>query len=102
MTWYSWMIMAVVFYTLGDLFLKLYGNTGRVEYAICEIICFCISGGLWLPIIRKYNSIIITGTIYDIITVVAMMAIGLSLGEHFTMKQWIGIVLGTVSLFLLI
>ena len=102
MNWVICTIIALVFYAVGEYYAKIYANTGKINVVILAMIAYMACVALWFPALKGNNKLVLMGTIWT----VGYALIGLVIGtflfqEHCTIKQYVGIGLGILSILLI-
>ena len=97
-----WIIIAMVFYAVGEILSKMFANTPLPKTGILAVLCYTLNAACFLPALQKLNSLTILGTIWNICYVIVTLVIGLFVfGEPITTLQIVGLVFGLVSIVLL-
>ncbi|MGD0577224.1 MAG: hypothetical protein ABSA74_04065 [Candidatus Staskawiczbacteria bacterium] len=96
------MIVAMVFYGFGEFFSKMFANTSLSKFGFLALLFYTFNAVCFLPAIKKFNSLSILGTIWNICYVIITLFIGIFIfGESLTTLQIIGVIFGIVAIILL-
>ena len=97
-----WLLVAMVFYAIGEYSSKKYANTAAINFAVVAMVGYTINALCFLPAISKMNSLTVLGTIWNLGYVFVTLFIGLCLfREPLTTTQMIGLIFGVISIILL-
>lgn len=97
-----WLLIAMVFYAIGEYSSKQYANTTLVKFGVYAMIGYTINALCFLPALSKMNSLTVLGTIWNLGYVFVTLFLGLIIfKEPITTTQIIGLVLGVISIILL-
>lgn len=97
-----YVVLAMVFYGLGEWASKHYATQQRTVYAVVAMLGYMVNALLFLPALTRWNSLALLGTIWTI----GYLAITLGLAfvvfqEQVTPRQMLGLVLGVIAVVLL-
>lgn len=96
------LIVAMVFYGFGEFFSKMFANTSLSKFGFLALLFYTFNAVCFLPAIKKFNSLSILGTIWNICYVIITLFIGIFIfGESLTTLQIIGVIFGIVAIILL-
>lgn len=102
MTVTLWILIAMVFYAIGEYNSKQYANTSFIWYGVIAMGGYMLNALCFLPAISKMNSLSILGTIWNLGYIFVTLFIGLILfHEPITTTQTVGMVLGIIAIILL-
>jgi multidrug transporter EmrE-like cation transporter len=104
MTSFVWsiLLLAMIFYGVGEYCCKCFANNGRYTNMVVALIFYSFNTLLFLSCLSKFNSLTILGTIWNLGYLLITLALGLFVfGEAITMKQEIGIIFGAIAVVLL-
>lgn len=102
MTVTLWIIIAMIFYTIGEYYSKKYANTSLKSFGVIALIGYLVNAFCFLPALSKMNSLTVLGTIWNVLYVIITLVIGLVIfRETITTTQMIGVGLGFISIILL-
>jgi len=102
MTVTLWILLAMVFYAIGEYSSKVYANTSLYRYGVIAMIGYMINALCFLPALSRMNSLTILGAIWNLGYVFITLFLGLVLfREPVTTTQMIGLVFGIISIVLL-
>ena len=91
----------IILEMLADVFAKLFGIKDRFIYFIVALSCYCAANASWLYSMRSgmhlWKGVVLFGIIQSILGV----SIGVLMGEKINSQQYIGIVVGVVSIILI-
>ena len=94
--------MAMVFYSLGEYFSKMYANTLMWKYGLIACMGWTGSALCFLPALQKFNSLSVLGTIWNLGYVMITLFIGICIfRESITTTQIVGLIFGLISIVLL-
>jgi drug/metabolite transporter (DMT)-like permease len=101
--WIIYTIIAMIFYTIGEYYSKIYANTGRNLVLFFALLAYMFTTCFWFPSLKNNNQLIIMTVIWDI----AYILVGFVLGffvfhEVLSVRQWIGVGLSIISISLLV
>ena len=83
-----WLAVAMVFYTIGEIFSKLFANSPSTSKAIAAIIGYTLNAVCFLPALKYFNSLSVLGTIWNICYVVITLGLGIFIfGESLTVVK---------------
>lgn len=97
-----YVVLAMVFYTLGEWSSKLYANTHRAGYVVLGMLGYGLNALLFFPALKHWNSLSMLGTIWN--TLYAVITLVLALGvfhEAITIRQMVGLAFALVAIILL-
>jgi multidrug transporter EmrE-like cation transporter len=95
-------LIAMVFYGFGEYFSKMFANTSLPRFVFLSLISYLFTAACWLPAIKKFNSLSVLGTIWNVSYVIITLSIGrFVFHEPLTILQIIGIILGFIAIVLL-
>ena len=98
----SWILIAMVFYAIGEYSSKEYANTSLYRYGVVAMSGYMLNALCFLPALSKMNSLTILGTLWNLGYVIVTLFIGLVLfREAITTTQMVGLVMGVISIVLL-
>lgn len=95
-------LMAMVFYGLGEWASKHYANQHKNVYAVVAMLGYAVNALLFLSALTRWNSLAALGTVWTL----GYMIVTLSLAfmvfqEQVTPRQMVGLCLGVVAVILL-
>jgi len=92
----------MVFYAIAEYYSKVYANTsGLVAYWLA-IGGYIVTSATWLFALMQKNMLAVMSTTWSVAYVIVSVALALLVfGEHLTMLQGAGIVLGVISITML-
>jgi uncharacterized membrane protein len=95
-------IIAMVFYSIGEVLSKKYANTGSINFGILAVLAYTIVSTIWLLALRIKNSVAILGTMWDLFYIIIGIFVGLIVfREQLNVYNYIGLVLSIVAFILL-
>jgi len=84
---------------VADIFAKEWGNRQRAQFFVLSLLAYVLANTSWLMFMMKENKLIIGANIFSISTGIIATIIGYAFyGETLTVHQFVGVVLGTISL----
>jgi multidrug transporter EmrE-like cation transporter len=96
------LIPSIIVYTLGEYYSKVWANKPTILGCVPVLICYGISGLLWLPALYYKNHLLILGFIWALLAAVATVLVSICFfGEPATPRQCLGLVLALVAVILL-
>jgi multidrug transporter EmrE-like cation transporter len=96
------LLVAMVFYGFGEFFSKMFANTSLSKFGFLALLFYMLNASCFLPAIKKFNSLSILGTIWNIGYMIITLFVGIFIfGESLTTLQIIGIIFGIISIVLL-
>ncbi len=102
MTIVFWIVIAMVFYTIGEYFSKKYANTSLKSFGLISWLGYSINAFCFLPALAQYNSLTILGTVWNVLYMVLTLFVGLVLfKETITTMQMVGLCFAFVSIILM-
>jgi multidrug transporter EmrE-like cation transporter len=97
-----WIFAGICLNTGGEYFSKCWANEPcccRFSSSIC---LYTIASLFWFPALLKKNEIVVMGISWQIMAIVFTTFLGLFVfGECVTPKQWLGVALAAIAIFLL-
>jgi multidrug transporter EmrE-like cation transporter len=98
-----WLILSGIFNAFGEYLSKEWGYTHTWELALFVAVAYVCSSLLWLPALLKQNQLSTMGVAWILIALVFTLILGLVVfKEHLSLIQWVGIVLGSIAVVLLL
>jgi len=95
-------IFAFLIICLGDVFSKEFSKEGLWDYGIFAVITYAAGTFVWLQILLRTKTLGITGTLWNIGSILAGLVIGVVLyNEQLSCQQWIGIIFAIAAIVLL-
>ena len=99
---FLFVILSLVFFTLGEAASKLWAKEADWRWAAAVIACYMVGSCLWLPAILAKNHLTSLGTFWNIGAMICTVFAGAVLfHEQVTLLQWAGIGLALISCVLL-
>lgn len=97
-----WVLIAMVFYAIGEYSSKEYANTSHWRYGAVAMFGYIVNALCFLPALSKMNSLTVLGTIWNLGYVFVTLFLGLVIfKEPLTALQVVGLSLGVISIILL-
>lgn len=101
--WIIFLALLIFFELLADIAAKEYSLSGKLSMALLAIFFYIAANTSWIVSLRSKSALAIGANIFSVTTGITALIIGVFIyGEIVSTKQYIGIALGTISLFLLI
>jgi len=103
MWWAILLSLSILFQSAGDYTVKAWQQTGSVWQAVWTITLCVLSSIFWMWYIKIHPQLAIGANIWSIATGMAALAIGFFMyHEPITTAQWIGMILGFISIALIL
>lgn len=97
------LVLSVGFYTAGEYFSKLWGLSPSVVLMALAIACYITSSLLWFPALLYRNQLSTVGISWDVMALCGTLLMGLVIfQEHLSGKNWLGLALGLIAVYLLL
>ena len=97
------LVLSGIFQAAGEYFSKLWGLQPGWKFGVLAVAAYAISSTIWLPALLYRNQLSTIGVAWDLIAICATLGLGLFVfHEVLTARQWAGLVLALVALWLLI
>ena len=97
-----WIIVGMIFYTIGEYYAKKYANTSLKSFGFASLIGYFICTCCFLPALSKYNSLSILGTIWNLLYLIITLFLGIIVfKETLTTVQIVGIGFGFIAIILM-
>ena len=97
-----WLIVSALFFAYGEYLSKKCGLGSCAPILPWILLVNTVSMLAWLPAIIQKNHLAITGTIWLMLGLVAVVAIGIFVfNEHLTSQQWWGVGFAALAILLL-
>ncbi len=84
-----------------DVALKLWAASPCLTHAALVVTGGVASSAAWLGILRCRNELARIGTVWAVLAAVVTVAVGLAFGEHLAPRQWVGVAVALVAVWLL-
>jgi multidrug transporter EmrE-like cation transporter len=99
---YLWLLLSVISFGFGEYISKLFSLKPSVFLAGIIVVPYVIGVWLWLPAVLKMQSLSVAGTIWNVMSTVVTVAIGVIVfKEHLTYTTVLGILFALTSIVLL-
>lgn len=100
---WGWMCVSMFFYTVAEIGSKQFANQPRVWLYLAVPLCYATGTALgWLPAMLRQNELAVLSTIWAIVAIATSVMIGGGLyAEEITLRQWLGLGLSILAVFLL-
>jgi multidrug transporter EmrE-like cation transporter len=96
------LIIASLFYAIGDYTSKQFANTNDFRWAISAVISFAFTSSIWLYVLSVYNKLAIVGSIWNVVAfLITILVAVMFFGETISATQIAGIILGLLSIVLM-
>lgn len=95
--------LLVVFEALADIFAKEWQEKRAMYLAVASILAYTVANSFWLFALKNGSGLARGGFLFAIACTVLAVGIGWWVyGEAVTTRQWIGVALGIVSMWLVL
>lgn len=95
--------LLIAFEMAADVTAKEFSLNGKIYLALVSIFLFVVANSCWLISLRHKSEMAVGANIFSVTTGVLALLIGVFLyGEVVSVKQYIGMALGAISLILLL
>lgn len=102
MIWILPLTLLIVFEMVADVFAKSWSLQGSMWKAALALLCYLIANTFWLFALKYGSGLAKGAVIFSLVTGLSAMAIGLVIyKEPVTRLQFIGMILGLVSIMLI-
>jgi len=102
-SWQIFLLGLIILEALADIFLKYFSLNNKIYLAILSIVFYIMANISWIFSMKSNSNLTIGANIFSVSSGILAMIIGMGLfSETITIKQGIGIFLGTLSLILLL
>lgn len=97
-----WLLISSVFFAAGEFLSKKWGMNPNFSNTLIVLIAYTISSLLWLPSLLHKNQLLLMGTMWIVLAMMATVLIGLIIfHEKINALQWLGLFLALAALILL-
>jgi multidrug transporter EmrE-like cation transporter len=102
MNWITFTIIALLFYAVGEIYSKIFADTGKIHWMVYGMVAYVICTALWFPALKNNNKMVVMTTLWTIGYVVIGTFVGLFIfHEHCSVQQFIGLGMAMISIVLL-
>lgn len=92
----------MIFYAAGEILAKIFANTPSTKTGIMAVVFYTLNAMCFLPAIKKFNSLSVLGTIWNVCYVIVTLIVGIFIfHEPLTTIKVVGLIFGLVSIILL-
>jgi drug/metabolite transporter (DMT)-like permease len=92
----------VILETWADVYAKKFGMDARIEFFIASLLLYLVANASWLFSMKAGMPIWRGVVLFGIAQAVTGIMVGVWMGESINIRQWIGIVVGIVSILLIV
>ena len=92
----------VVLETWADVYAKKFDNEPKTEFFVLSLLLYLIANASWLFSMKNGMQIWRGVVVFGIAQAVTGIVVGLVMGETINTKQWVGIIVGIVSILLIV
>ena len=101
MSIWVWLLISVLICGIGEYTCKQWSITPTWKMMTVSLIAYVVGSAAWFPVVRQSQHIIIAWMLWAVLSAFTTVLVGLHFGEVLTVPQWIGIVLGVISIILI-
>lgn len=99
---YIWLLLSVISFGFAEYISKLFSLKPSLFLAGIIVVPYVIGVWLWLPAILKMQSLSVAGTIWNVMSTIVTVGIGVIIfKEHLTYTNVVGILCAIMSIILL-